>query len=784
MISENILEKLEFSKILQQISKYSVTEPGKKILLELKPFGSLHLALQEGNYVTEAKEILIRNDYPPINYLPELSEAISRSAIEGVTLDGKTILEILKLTVTSRQLFQFLKSNPEAKTINSDFLNDLYVDKVLEHHITKVIDENGEVKETASPKLKEIKEEARKKSDNLQKVINKILKSLSELYLVREEYVTQRDGRIVVPVKAEHKRHVKGFIHSESATGQTVYIEPEETLELNNDILSLYFAEKREVERILRELTKKVGEHSEALKKSLEVIAYLDSIFARAKHSVEVIGSFPTIDNSIPVKLLDARHPLLIKKLSRGKTVPLNITIEEGTNVILITGPNAGGKTVVLKTIGILSLMVLSGIHIPAQPDSNFHFFNNILVDIGDEQSIEDDLSTFSSHLSNIRKIISDADKDSLILLDEIGTGTDPSEGSALAIAVLLTLQMKNPNVLATTHHGSLKIIANELKGFQNASMEFDNENLIPTYVFRQGIPGSSYAFEVAERIGFAKDFLNLARDYLDSDKMKVEEFLVELETRSRNLQQKLNDYEIENSRLKGLTNLYKQNLEKLENQKKDILLDAKAKAEMFIKDVNRKVENAIKTIRESQANRDVIKDVRKELKELKIDVDKITEINESATKSDKETFSVGSFAKLKSSGLNGKIFEIDNERKKVVLLSGNVKLKVDMDELIPVGRQEVKADSNYFSISHKTQAAYRIDIRGKKPEDAEPEIIKFLDNAYSSGLNRVEILHGKGTGVLKKLVRDILTEHPGVNKFFFADIEYGGDGITIVEFN
>ena len=318
---------------------------------------------------------------------------------------------------------------------------------------------------------------------------------------------------------------------------------------------------------------------------------------------------------------------------------------------------------------------------------------------------------------------------------------------------------------------------------FQNASMEFDNENLIPTYVFRQGIPGSSYAFEVAERIGFAKDFLNLARKYLDTDKMKVEEFLVELETRSRNLQQKLNDYEIENSRLKGLTNLYKQSLEKLESQKKDILLDAKAKAEMFVKDVNKKVENAIKLIRESQANKDVIKDVRKQIKDLKLDIEKIIEINEPEKPSGKETFSVGTYAKLKSSGLNGKIIELDKERKKAVLLSGNVKLKVDLEELIPVSGNEVKSQSGLYNNALKTHAEYRIDIRGKKPEDAEPEIIKFLDNAYSAGLNRAEILHGKGTGVLKKLVKDILTEHPGVSKFFFAEIEYGGDGVTIVEF-
>jgi len=411
------------------------------------------------------------------------------------------------------------------------------------------------------------------------------------------------------------------------------------------------------------------------------------------------------------------------------------------------------------------------------------HFLDNILVDIGDQQSIEDDLSTFSSHLSNIRKIISEAGKNSLILLDEIGTGTDPAEGSALAIAVLLTLQNKMAKVLATTHHGSLKMLANELKGFQNASMEFDSENLIPTYKFRQGVPGSSYAFEVAERIGFAKGFLNLAKEYLDSDKMKIEEFLVELETRSRNLQKKLDEYEIENSRLRGLTNLYKQNLDKLENQKKEILNDAKIKAEVFVKDVNRKVENAIRQIRESQANRDVIKETRKQISELKKDVANISEVGTQEIKKQPDEFNIGYNVKLKTSELRGKIVELDAGRNKATILSGNVKMQVKLDELVLINSGELKAQyGNSRNIPH-IQAEYRIDIRGQKPEESEFEVIKFLDNAYTAGLSRVEILHGKGTGVLKKMVKDILTEHPGINKFYFAEIEYGGDGVTIAEF-
>lgn len=780
MISNNILEKLEFFKILQYISKYASTEPGKEEIINLRPLPNKSLVVLEGSYVNEAKEILIKNDVPPIDYIPDLYNDLSRSNIEGAVLPVKSIQEILRLSEISRKLFQFIKSQENSPNITNDFLSHLFVDKMFEHHITKVIDENGEVRDSASVKLKEIRYEIKKKRDNLSKVINRILKDLSDSYLVREEYITQRDGRMVVPIKSEHKRHVKGFIHSESSSGQTVYIEPEETLELNNEILSLNFAEKREIERILRELTKKIGESCERLKDSLKAIANLDSIFARAKYSLEIIGAFPSIDENIPIKLIDARHPLLIKKLTRNKTVPLNLEVGK-ENVILITGPNAGGKTVVLKTVGILVTMVRTGIHIPANPDSNIHFFENLLMDIGDQQSIEDDLSTFSSHLSNIKKIINEADEHSLVLVDEIGTGTDPAEGSALATAVLIILQKRCSTVLATTHHGSLKLIANEIEGFQNASMEFDTENLIPTYKFRQGIPGSSYAFEVAGRIGFDRDFIDLAKKYLNTDKMKVEDFLIELETRSKSLEKKLKEYEIENTRLKGLTNLYQQNVEKLENQKKEIIKDAQSKADEYLRDINRRVENAIKQIKESNASADIIKNARKQIEEVKSENKK--EAKQSVVSDFKNVIlSVGDYVSLKNSNASGKIIEIDHSKNKATVLAGSIKLQAKVSDLKPVKKSEVETKPETRNDYFVPSANFRIDIRGRKPEEVEYELIKFVDDAYAAGLGRIEILHGKGTGVLKKLVKEILSGHIGVKNHYFANIEHGGEGITIVE--
>ena len=781
MISGIVLDKLEYGKILENISRYTNTENGKNIILALQPLDNLKEIIKQGRYVSEAKEILIKKDIPPIDYLPDLNESLALSTIEGTALDPKVIHEILKLAVISRKLFQYLSDEEANGEIKRDLASDLFVDKVFEKHISSVFDEFGQIRDNATPELKRIRKDIRDKEEYLKKVVGKILKRMNDAYLVQEEYVTQRDGRIVVPVKAEHKRHVKGFIHSESATGQTVYIEPEETLELNNDILSLGFAEKREVERILRGLTAKIGELSASLRSSLRKISEIDAIFAKARYSMAIIGAFPDIDEKKPFHIMNGRHPILLKKLGRDKTVPLDLEIRED-NVILITGPNAGGKTVVLKTTGLLSLMVMSGIHVPADPDSNFHFLNNVLLDVGDYQSIEDDLSTFSAHLSNISEILSKSDNKSLVLLDEIGTGTDPSEGSAIATAILIKLRESGAKVLATTHHGNLKLTANSLDGFQNASMEFDTENLIPTYRFNQGLPGSSYAFEVAERIGFDREFTELAKQYLDTDKSKIEELLVDLETKARNLQLKLNKLEIENSRLAGLTRLYEEKNKNLEEQKKKILLETKKQADNYLNDINKTVESAIKNIKESKAEKETVKEERKKIEDLKKKQQELHKQTEEERIPTNYVAKVGDFVKIKDTATSGRIEEIDRQKNKAVISSGSIKLQVKINSLVPAKEEKSVESRSDYDMFLPSVSSYKLDIRGKKPEEAEYEIIRFIDDSYSAGSDRIEILHGKGTGALKQTVQQILKQHSQVKKYYFADVEYGGEGITIVE--
>ena len=517
-------------------------------------------------------------------------------------------------------------------------------------------------------------------------------------------------------------------------------------------------------------------------KTSLFAVAEIDSIFARGKYSIEIIGSHPSYDENKQFELIEARHPLLLKRIGHANTVPMNLNMNN-INIILITGPNAGGKTVTLKTTGLLVCLALAGIPIPCHPDSNFYCFENVLVDIGDAQSIEDDLSTFSSHLKNIRKIIDEANEKSLVLLDEIGTGTDPAEGAALATAVLVQLCNKGALVLSTTHHGSLKVFANQMDKFQNASMQFDSEHLRPTYIFNQGMPGSSYAFEVANRIGFDDQFIDLAKNYLDTDKTKIEDFLVSLENKSQDMKEQLDKYERENVRLKGLANLYQNKIEKLENQKKEILADAKVKADLYLMDINKKIENTVKNIRESGARKEVVKEEKKKIEEIKSETSKIFRKIVPERVFEKTDLKVGDYASVRDTNSVGIIFELNKEKDKAVLNVGTLKIKTKYSDLVPAEKTEIeKPFSNKYD-PDQNEVSYRLDLRGMRGEEAEFEILKYLDTAQMNGTDRVEILHGKGTGILKQITHSTLKKYPSVKNNYYANIEFGGEGITIVEF-
>lgn len=780
--SENYsLEELEFYKVLSIIETEAVTELGKHKIKNLKPSNDFNFIKNELEIVDEAKKLLIDNKPAPINFIPDIREELKQSAIVGYTLPQQIFFTIKEILYNAKLIKNYLKTNYE-------FINKLkfqiqLLDELVpvQNELDRIFDTNGNVKNNASSDLARIRNEIHDKTLQLNSVIQKIITNLQKSGYLRETAPSINEGRLVLPIKAEFKKKIAGFIHSESATGQTVYIEPAETLNLNNEILSLKFEEQREIDRILRELTKFVSQYSQAIILDIETIAYIDLVFARAKYAYKYNCNIIVITEQKDFQILNARHPLLLHKLGKDKTIPFSLNFKN--DVIVITGPNTGGKSVLLKSVGLLSLMVQSGIQIPASADSSFVVFNKILVDIGDKQSIEEDLSTFSSHLLNIKNIIKKADDKTLVLLDEIGTGTDPEQGASIALATLVTLQKKGAKIIASTHLGKIKIMANQLSGFENASMQFDKENLTPNYHFLQGIPGSSFAIEIIKKNNFSDEFLDLIYQFSDDEKLKLENMISDLQEQYEKYHEMNKKSSIELSKYQALEKLYNDKANQLEKEKKKILLDAKKEAKEYLKEINKIVEKEIAKIRNSAGDKSIIREAKK-------NIDKIVESHNKELEKQLEdkkivnyNFAVGDFVQIKDTQNYGTIVSINTSKQTAEVLVDNIKLQTDLYNLLPAKKSDEKKIKNYrSSYEINTDFSYRIDLRGKRTNEIYNELVTFLDDAYTAGLQRVEILHGKGTGALKEKVKQILDDQPYVKKYYFAPIEAGGDGITIVE--
>ncbi len=775
--------KLEFNKILNHIGKFCYTSKGKEHVNSLLPLETTTEILLEGKYVTQARDLINEAGYPPIASINDPLRDLHLSKIEGAVLTARSVFNIFELAICSAQLKSYLVNNRTLAPELSNFATFLFEDKLFERYISTIFDSSGEIKDTASKTLQSLRKEIRERSEELRRFVSKIAKDLTDKDLSRDNYLTLRDGRLVVPVKAEYKRQLKGIIHSESSTGQTVYIEPEETLHLNNEIVSLNFAEKREIERILKEVTHRIRNNYDDLLLSLETVTRLDSIFARGNYSIEIVGNFPRFDDSEPINIYGGRHPLLVIKNGLKNTVPFNLSVKEG-NLLIITGPNAGGKTVLIKSVGLLALMAQSGIHIPAGVDTNLHKFDKILVDIGDSQSIDDDLSTFSSHLSNIKRIIDEADESSLVLLDEIGTGTDPDSGAAISRAVLMTLHNKGSMVFCTTHLSALKALATEVPGFYNASMSFDTDELKPTYLFRQGIPGSSYAFEIMMRLGFDKSFIDGAVNYVEDVSAGLEKILLEVEQREQELNKKLNHFERENTRLTGLSKLYAKKIKELDKEKNKILKDAKENASKFIDESNKEIQKVIKDIKETQASKESSKSASTKVDSLKKELGKLAIQPVKEEDEVDSIIEIGDTVRIRESETYGEVIEITPDKKNLIISTGPLKISVKRIDCAKVSRREQRKEqrkSAKFEIY--SDVSYKLDIRGERAIEIENKVERFIDDAYIASLNRVEIIHGKGTGALKKVVRELLSKHPKVKNFYFAPVEAGGEGVTIIEF-
>ncbi len=776
----NSFQKLEFDKVKKYIQRYAISDLGREHLEQLIPSLIMN-EIQENLFLVTEMKLLHETDDPlPLDNLHDIRKSLHRSSIENYILSLEELRKIELVLITSNKIHTYFARRTKRYPLLSSKVKSIHIEKILEYNIHHTIDEDAKVKDSASKELQSIRRQIIDKSHTIRRSLEYILKSISNSDWVQEEIITTREGRMVIPVKSEHKNRVPGFIHSASASGATVYIEPAETLEVNNEIRTLYFQEQREIEKLLKELTKQVREVKDNILENVRILSELDFIQAKAKYSIEAIGSEPKIKSDGEIKFINAYHPLLLQKHKRGEIVPLNLEITPEYNTIIITGPNAGGKSVAMKTVGLLSLLAQAGCHIPASAESELRIFSDIFVDMGDEQSIENDLSSFSSHLKNLKQIIDDANESSLVLLDEIGSGTDPIEGSSIAAAVLEQLTKQKVTTIATTHHGNLKAFAFEIPGMQNAAMEFDQTSLKPTYRYRSGIPGSSYAIEMAERLNLSSDIIKRSREIKGSEANKLEDLILDLEKKSQELKSTLDTVNEEKSRLNNLNLVYQQKVSALEKEVKEIKARALDEAKHIVKKANSVIEKSIREIKETSAEREVIKKAKLEIKELSDDFNNLLE-NITAVTGGKE-YQVGDKVRLRQSNTIGEIFSKYDDDSYIVF-SGNLKLKVKRKDIEIVERG--KTESHLHSASSQiipSEVKREIDLRGMYGDEALDALDKFLDTAMLTGLNRVDIIHGKGTGALRKKITEYLKSQPSIKSFRLGEWNEGGTGVTVVE--
>ena len=779
----SLYSKLEFDRIRDRLKAHASSDLGKRQVDEILPFTDIQGLKAELDRVTECKLLLETDDPCPLDDIKDVRSAIHKASIEANYITAPELRDILKTQRAARLIKQFFTKRPQRYPHVSSLADRVFVDRILEYNIDLAIDENGVVKDTASKDLREIRRSIIRKADELRLRLEAILKGYSQQGYAQEEIITTRDGRMVIPVKVEHKHHVPGFIHSSSATGATVFIEPAETLEVNNEIRTLQFSEQREVERILRALTSQVRGARNELLSNIDILAQIDFSFAKAKYSTEIIGAQPMVTSRGPIRLLQARHPILLQKHKRDGVVPLTIEIGNQFNTLVITGPNAGGKTVALKTVGLLSLMVACGFHVPASADSEIPLLKQIFIDIGDEQSIENDLSSFTSHLLNLKQILEQTDDQTLVLIDEIGAGTDPTEGGALAAAVLSKLATTGSLTIATTHHGALKAFAHETPGFENGAMEFDQATLRPTYHFKSGIPGSSYAIEIAGRLGLPESILSSARDLLGPKREKLESLLAAVEERFQHLQQEHRQVQEQNSILARLIEQYESKLKAVDHEIKDRRVRALLEAHEVIDKANALIEASVKEIKAKSAEKDVVRHAKANVAAMKERIDSELHAFEDNVQrgSGPQVFREGDLVRLKDHNGVGQVISSSEDGKTLVVKFGDLRVQASSRNLELASESDQQSRPIPLPLETK-MVKTEIDLRGMTSEEAIAAVDKFLDDAWLAALRSVSLIHGKGTGTLRKRIAEYLKSNHRVKSYRLADWNLGGSGATVVD--
>jgi DNA mismatch repair protein MutS2 len=713
------------------------------------------------------------------------------AAIEGTYLDPKAFHQIHKILGLSARIHSFLEQNRPNFPLLQEVAEDLSPNPSLVKEIDKAIDLGTlDIRDQASVALATIRREMARARERVRRQLESLLDRLARKGILQERLITMRSGRWVLPVKETHKHLVKGALHDKSASGATVFLEPLETLELNNQIRRLEAEERHEVEKILRTLTDLVRKNLSELEQNLDILVTVDCIHAAALASKTLDQHAPALNTNGALKIKSGRHPLLVlRKEPLSDVVPLDLAIGENFNTLVITGPNAGGKTVALKTVGLLALMVSCGLHIPADADSEVPIFQRIFAHVGDAQSIEMDLSTFSAHLSEIKTIVEEASPGDLVLIDEIGTGTDPQEGAALAMAVLEVLTARAVVTVVTTHHGSLKAFAHQAAGTANGSMAFDSQTLTPTYKFRADLPGSSYALEIAKRMGLAEGVVSRARSLMGTQANRLEELILKLDQQIERNKQSERDLRTESLLVDGLRSRYEEQNKRLSSEVKQLRHKAAVEADAIIRQANAAVERAIRTIRENGASKAAIHEAKALIQEEKETIEKELEAampDEEVQRQDEVAGELrpGDRVWWKRSGVAGTVLSRVDSDGRILAAFGKLKAHVPREELNRIKDMDrpSAAQVSAVHLDAPEEARTETDIRGMRVDEALSVVDKFLNDALLAGLKKVRIIHGVGTGALRNSLKPFLNQHPLVLGTSPGGAHQENRGVTIVE--